>query len=274
MKEQVKFLSDQVVTCIPITPNCEKMLYEQVRQAEQKKPDLIEWRLDFFAGMEQLRAGMCPAAGEKLTAGMLVQAKALAGRCRLLLTLRHPLESGKERNVGGESDAKADAILPSLPGDMSILEELLQTGCADYVDIEMARAKCFIEEVRGLCERYGAALILSHHNFVRTPAAEQLLSVFRREEALGAEILKVAVMPQAPEDVQCLREAVAEYRRSAGPLAKPVIAISMGEYGKDTRLHPEYFGSCLTFVTDGEGTAPGQVSMEEYRQVAEMIQTR
>ncbi len=78
----------------------------------------------------------------------------------------------------------------------------------------------------------------------------------RRMEALGADIAKLAVMPQTPEDVLTLLSATGEVSATA---ARPVVTMSMGRLGAVSRIAGEVFGSALTFGAVGQSSAPGQL---------------
>ena len=83
-----------------------------------------------------------------------------------------------------------------------------------------------------------------------------------------ADIAKIAVMPETPDDVSVLCCAAQTADRL---LSIPHIAISMGPLGTKTRTECERFGSCLTFASAGSASAPGQISVDAVR--AALIQT-
>ena len=114
----------------------------------------------------------------------------------------------------------------------------------------------------------GIAVICSSHDFAKTPAREELLRRFRAMEALDADILKLAVMPQSPEDVLTLLSATAEMD-AAG--SRPVISMSMGRLGAISRLCGEVFGSSCTFGAVGKASAPGQMNAADLDTVLNLI---
>ena len=124
--------------------------------------------------------------------------------------------------------------------------------------------------IRNLHSR-GVAVIASSHDFERTGTREELLEKLDRLDQSGADILKLAVMPENSEDVEVLMEAVSEMSRNH--TQKPLIAMSMGDLGQISRIRGEAFGSSVTFGTAGPGSAPGQLPVAELREKMEAFHT-
>ena len=101
-------------------------------------------------------------------------------------------------------------------------------------------------------------LVLSSHDFEKTPPRDVLVERYRQMEALGGDLPKIAVMPQSQRDVMVLLSAMTEASAACGPL----IGISMGELGKLTRVRGGAFGSVMTFASKGKASAPGQIDAE------------
>ena len=51
----------------------------------------------------------------------------------------------------------------------------------------------------------------------------------------------------------------------------PMITISMGQLGLLSRLTGQIFGSCITFASMGEASAPGQIDAEELKEALAFI---
>jgi len=78
---------------------------------------------------------------------------------------------------------------------------------------------------------------------------------------MGADIAKIAVMPNSTTDVLTLLIATAEmFERYAD---RPLITISMSPRGVITRLTGELFGSAATFGSVDKTSAPGQIPVTE-----------
>jgi 3-dehydroquinate dehydratase-1 len=79
-------------------------------------------------------------------------------------------------------------------------------------------------------------------------------------QTLGADVAKVAVMPQRLEDVLTVLSATLQ---ASQKLEIPVVSMSMGGHGALTRLFGWTFGSALSFAVGAEASAPGQVPMDD-----------
>ena len=104
----------------------------------------------------------------------------------------------------------------------------------------------------------GTKLIISNHDFTKTPAREEIADRYKRMMTLNADLPKIAVMPQNERDVMVMLAAMNESTAFCGPL----IGISMGELGKVTRVRGGAFGSVMTFASKGKASAPGQIDAE------------
>ena len=70
------------------------------------------------------------------------------------------------------------------------------------------------------------------------------------------------------EDLLTLLEATLY---SSQRLGKPIITMSMGKLGRLSRMMGEYFGSCMTFATAKDASAPGQVPLDDLKKVLEVL---
>lgn len=85
----------------------------------------------------------------------------------------------------------------------------------------------------------------------------------------GADLLKLAVMPQDAADVLTLLSATLEMSEKYAK--QPVVTMSMGAKGAVSRLAGEVFGSAMTFGSAGVASAPGQVSVPELKMALEVL---
>ena len=85
----------------------------------------------------------------------------------------------------------------------------------------------------------------------------------------GADLPKLAVMPQSRADVLELLSATAEMADHHPET--PVITMSMGALGAESRLAGETFGSAMTFANPGQASAPGQVSLNIVNEVLDAL---
>ena len=52
---------------------------------------------------------------------------------------------------------------------------------------------------------------------------------------------------------------------------RPMITMSMKKMGLISRIAGEITGSCMTFGTAGEASAPGQIDAEQLKQVLDLL---
>lgn len=85
----------------------------------------------------------------------------------------------------------------------------------------------------------------------------------------GADIVKLAVMPQNMEDVLKLLSVTNEFKEENPDT--PVITMSMGKMGMISRLCGESFGAAVTFAAHKKASAPGQMEMHEVADILEKM---
>lgn len=90
---------------------------------------------------------------------------------------------------------------------------------------------------------------MSNHDFHKTPAQEDIIYRLRRMQDLGADLPKIAVMPQSPQDVLTLLSATLTMKEKYA--TQPLITMSMGKIGSVSRVTGRLFGSAMTFGTVG-----------------------
>ena len=112
-------------------------------------------------------------------------------------------------------------------------------------------------------------MVCSSHDFHKTPPRAELVRRMVAMQQAGADLPKVAVMPQSRTDVLELLAATAEMA-DLHP-ETPVITMSMGALGAVSRLAGEAFGSAMTFANPGQASAPGQVSLDIVNEVLDAL---
>ncbi|MEJ8839165.1 type I 3-dehydroquinate dehydratase [Ramlibacter sp. AN1133] len=232
--------------CAPLVGRTRAALATEAAAVAAKRPDLLEWRVDFFGPIADTREVLAAAA----------DLRAASGGIPILFTRRCQRE-------GGQPIALAE------PQVLALYEAVAASGCVDLLDFEMGNDAADVAQVRALAHRRGLPLVLSFHDFQRTPPDADLRARFAQARQLGADIAKVAVMPQSVEDVHRLLGATLQASRSLGI---PVISMAMGGLGAVTRLCGGVFGSALTFAVGAAASAPGQIAIEEVRAALAVLQ--
>ena len=105
----------------------------------------------------------------------------------------------------------------------------------------------------------GAKLILSHHDYSDTPGIERLNELRNSAFEEGADIFKIAALPNTKSDAIRLLSLLEDKREQ--------IVVGMGELGKIVRLAAPYLGSLFTYVsTAGAETAPSQLENSQLKE--------
>ena len=142
-------------------------------------------------------------------------------------------------------------------------------GLGDIIDIEQSRGAALVIRLVNLAREYGIKTIVSKHLAKRTPAEADIINTLQDMQYAGADIVKLAVMPQNKAAVMSLLNAT--YRYAALPESVPVITMSMGRLGVLSRICGSLTGSCLTFGTVGAASAPGQIDCEELSHILDIL---
>ncbi len=231
--------------CVPLTGKTQQEILAQCDKAVKAGADLLEWRVDLWEEIEK-RAKI---------EEMLFALSGIRGETPLLFTIRTQREGGAIR-ISGESYEEMILIAA-------------KSGKIDLVDVEaLWETENKISLIQRLHEEK-IPVIASSHDFEKTDQQEVLISRLQELERTGADILKLAVMPREKEDVENLMLAVRKVTEEM--TEKPVVAMSMGELGAVSRISGENFGSCMTFGTVGEASAPGQFPIKILRSYLEAL---
>jgi 3-dehydroquinate dehydratase-1 len=137
---------------------------------------------------------------------------------------------------------------------------------ASYVDVEIDAPTIVREGVMAAARKSGCEVIVSYHNYEKTPEREELLSLVEECFTAGADIAKIA----------CRANSLKDAARILGILdiEKPIIAIGMGRMGRITRVAAPLLGSPFTFASQGEGseTAEGQIDTATLQEILSEIE--
>lgn len=218
-----------MLIAVPLT---DEDFENRVKEVKEKGADIVELRVDTFSdtSVERVREMLEYVCDVGL---------------RTILTVRSPREGG--RHVSNREE---------------ILEKL--APLSDYTDIELSSGET-ISRLAPLMRQHGKKLIISYHDFERTPPPWVIREVLREGYRRGG-IPKVAVMAHTLEDVQRLLCAASEEKYEK-------ILISMGEVGRVSRVCAYVFGSVITYASFKTSLAPGQLPLEEMVRLRELIFT-
>jgi 3-dehydroquinate dehydratase I len=201
-----------------------------IQAAAKLKPgdvDVLEFRIDALA--------------DRLDAAERAMQNA---RFPALLTVRHP-EEGGINNLDAKKRkelyrrflphaALIDVELRSLPGFSDIVAEARAAGCA---------------------------IVVSNHDFKKTPLLKALIEREKRACAEGADVFKVACVASSAHELAKLLEFTAR------PAKWPRSVMGMGRFGRASRLALAEAGSVLNYGYLHEANAPGQWEARELRKL-------
>ena len=143
------------------------------------------------------------------------------------------------------------------------------SGDADLIDVEIFSGDGVVKANIDGIHKAGALVVGSNHDFFATPEKDDIVSRLRKMQEMGADIPKIAVMPKSTADVLTLLAATAEMHETYAD--RPIITMSMSAKGVISRLSCEAFGSAMTFGAVGQVSAPGQIPVEQLRQVLDIL---
>ena len=140
---------------------------------------------------------------------------------------------------------------------------------AAYVDLELRSDQSLREQLLEAKRSSTTRLILSWHDFVSTPATEELTDLIRQMRTAGADIGKIVTTADTHDDV--LR--VLTLLREADKIGFPVSAFCMGTVGRISRFATIYLGGEMTYVaaSEDQATAPGQLSAARMNQLCTLF---
>lgn len=145
-----------------------------------------------------------------------------------------------------------------------LLMSAIEAGAA-YVDIEVEAYEATRKDLIKKARSHGCEVIVSYHNFERTPPPAELRLIVDRCFDFGADIAKVACQVQSTSDNIRLLELFID--------ARSLVVIGMGQLGKITRIAAPLLGSPFTYASLDKGmeTAEGQINHMLLRKILKTL---
>ena len=231
--------------CVPIVGVTKEAILDAARIIKTTAADVVEWRVDWYEDIFDFGK----------TEDTMKALRETLGDMPILFTFR----TSKE---GGEKAIEADAYV-------ELNQKAAKTGLIDLVDVEAFTGDDAVKAVVETAHECGVKVVASNHDFYKTPAQEEIVSRLKKMQELGADIPKIAVMPQNKKDVLTLLAATEEMATEYAD--RPIITMSMAGTGVISRLCGEVFGSALTFGAVGKASAPGQMGAEDLKTVLTLL---
>ena len=171
---------------VPIVGVTKEDILNEAKTFDSIPVDVVEWRVDWFEHVFEF---------DKVE-DVLKDLRNVLGNIPLLLTFRTKKEGGEK------------AI------DTKDYKELnlraAKTGYVDFIDVEIFTGDDVVREIIDGAHAAGVKVIASNHDFFKTPAKSDIIYRLRKMQDMGADIPKIAVMPQSRRDVLTLLCATEE----------------------------------------------------------------
>lgn len=230
---------------VPLVGTTESEIISKCEEIKDMPIHMAEWRADFYNDVFDI---------EK-TLDTLSKVRTVLGRLPLLFTFRTKKEGG-EKEINMETYTALNLAVAA-------------SGNVDFVDVEIFSGDDVVNENITNIHKNGVRVVGSNHDFFATPPKNEIISRLRKMQDMGADIPKIAVMPNSTDDVLTLLTATAEmYEKFAD---KPIITMSMSAKGVISRVVCEAFGSAMTFGAVGQVSAPGQIQVEQLKLVLDIL---
>lgn len=231
--------------CVPIVGVTKEDIIKEAKTFDAIPVDVVEWRVDWFEHVFEI---------EKVKETLAELREALKD-IPILFTFRTSKEGGEK------------AIEPEAYAKLNIAAA--ESGYVDLVDVEAFTGDEVVKEIIEAVHQHGVKVVASNHDFDKTPEKDDIVGRLCKMQELGADIPKIAVMPQSKEDVLTLLAATEEMNRKHAD--RPIITMSMTGTGVISRLCGEVFGSALTFGAAKKASAPGQMGVEDLAQALSLL---
>lgn len=233
------------IICSPITGVTEEQILEECEIVFESGAELVEWRVDFFEHALHIETVL----------ETLPKVKSRLNRLPILFSFRTE-EEGGEKSI-------------STMEYLALKKAVIKTGMVQFIDIELFRDEKVVLELVATAKEHHVQTVVSNHDFIRTPSRTDMLSVLKKAIEIGADIPKLAVMPESEEDVLRVMDVNLQLKRENPN--QPMIMIAMGKLGVLTRMSGELFGSAITFAAAKQASAPGQLSVHQLKNILQLL---
>ncbi|MBO0468278.1 type I 3-dehydroquinate dehydratase [Enterococcus plantarum] len=230
---------------VPLVGKNEVELIEEAKHLVTIDCDLVEWRVDFFDQVADFQA-----------------AANMSKKIAEILTDKPVLFTFRTKQEGGE-------IAFSDEQYFGLYKTVIENGIIDLLDVELFMDETYVQETIKAAHEKNIKIVMCNHDFDKTPTKEEIVSRLCRMQEKNADICKIAVMPQSSDDVLTLLAATNEMKSVHAD--RPIVTMSMGQLGMVSRMCGETFGSAMTFGAAKKASAPGQVPVEELREVLKTL---
>lgn len=218
---------------------CEKAREEIINRAmtlDREEVDILEWRADFYKDVFDI----------KKVLETLNQLRNTVLNKPVIFTFRSKRE-------GGEKSISIEYYL-------SLNRQIAESRNVEIIDIETSIGDNLGKKIIKAIQKSRVYVIGSNHDFLETPKEKEMINRLKKADNLGADILKLAVKGRSKQDVIDLLLVTNKMKNMTN---KPIITMSMGDFGTISRISGRLFGSSVTFGSSDKASAPGQIPVDK-----------
>lgn len=147
---------------------------------------------------------------------------------------------------------------------LKMLEKAIDSGAA-YVDFEVESKEEFKKQIVKKAKEKSCKIIVSYHNYDKTPKKAELEHLVNWCRDSGADIVKIA----------CAVNSKQENARLLGLLdsERELVVIGMGKKGRITRQVATILGAPFTYasLSEDKKLAPGQIEKENLEKIIKVL---
>ncbi|AQV16750.1 3-dehydroquinate dehydratase [Acinetobacter pittii] len=246
LNAQTQPAATAVKTIVPITAKTKEQALAQAQViANTADADLAEFRIDLLSFASDTKQVI--ALGHEL--------KKILGNKPMIATIR-------TKNEGGQLEI-SDVDYGKT------YQAYLKNPFMDWLDVEMFRDQKVVSEIVQKAHQKKVLIVMSNHDFQKTPSQDEIEKRLLKQDQMGADILKIAVMPKSKQDVFTLMNATLKVSQQT---TKPLLTMSMGQLGTISRVATANMGGSYSFGMIGQASAPGQIDVTKLKQILQTVQ--
>ncbi|MFK6175268.1 type I 3-dehydroquinate dehydratase [Acinetobacter baumannii] len=235
-----------VKTIVPITAKTKEQALAQAQViANTADADLAEFRIDLLSFASDTKQVI--ALGHEL--------KKILGNKPMIATIRTKNE-GSQLEISDADYGKT-------------YQAYLKNPFMDWLDVEMFRDQKVVSEIVQKAHQKKVLVVMSNHDFQKTPSQDEIEKRLLKQDQMGADVLKNAVMPKSKQDVFTLMNATLKVSQQT---TKPLLTMSMGQLGTISRVATANMGGSYSFGMIGQASAPGQIDVTKLKQILQTVQ--
>jgi 3-dehydroquinate dehydratase I len=230
---------------VPMVGKNEAELIDEALFLQKIDFDVLEWRVDHFTQVDNILA-----------------VKQVAKKITDLLPNKPLLFTFRTANEGGVKAWPLSSYI-QLNKDMAC------SGLVYRIDVEAFIGDDYVKDIIDIAHNNQVFVVASNHDFEKTPPKSEIINRLKKMQDLGADIPKIAVMPQTTDDVLTLLAATTEMNEKYA--IKPIVTMSMAGLGVISRIAGTTFGSAMTFGAAKNASAPGQLDVNQLRYILDAL---